>query len=336
MSSVKLAERTRRAVAQVLKRQAYVSAVDVFQELGVLKKPHLEDWRFGRVPCLERKLVSSLGKLSRVLREMRKQCIELGLQPSHTAYRRWGKGPKSPLRFSKYGEPAVEQAYSTHWVSKRWVQQASVPAIPPAQSADAARDGARGDPWLEASKSRRVHDRQPSKPVLPPLEKDPDNTRRLAELKRDENLRLRTFLKQGSVPRAEVDRLFHGYHEQIRSAIDCTICGRCCQLPIPIRAGDARRLAAELGQSLADFRRDFLTKGNYGEVLARTPCPFLKGTSCSVYEHRPDVCRSYPHLHKTDMPSRTLSVLSNAEICPIVYNVLECLKHEFGNRWRRG
>jgi hypothetical protein len=30
---------------------------------------------------------------------------------------RWGKGPKQRLRFTKTGDPAVEEAYATHFVS---------------------------------------------------------------------------------------------------------------------------------------------------------------------------------------------------------------------------
>jgi hypothetical protein len=38
-----------------------------------------------------------------------------GLKPSKTAYMSWGKGPKRSLRFSKSGDPNIEQAYSTHF-----------------------------------------------------------------------------------------------------------------------------------------------------------------------------------------------------------------------------
>jgi hypothetical protein len=41
------------------------------------------------------------------------------LKPSWTAYRSWGKGKKVPLRFTKTRDPTIEEAYATHFVSKR-------------------------------------------------------------------------------------------------------------------------------------------------------------------------------------------------------------------------
>ena len=119
MASAKVVERTRRAVSEVLRRQGYVSAVDMLLQMGTLEQQDLEDWRSGRVPFLERKVMGSLRKLSVTLSEMRRLCAELGLKPSQTAYTKRGKGPKRPLRFSKSGERHVEEAYRTHWVSQR-------------------------------------------------------------------------------------------------------------------------------------------------------------------------------------------------------------------------
>jgi hypothetical protein len=41
---------------------------------------------------------------------------ELNLVPSVVDYRRWGKGPKQRLRFTKTGEPPLEEAYARHFV----------------------------------------------------------------------------------------------------------------------------------------------------------------------------------------------------------------------------
>jgi hypothetical protein len=85
------------------------------------------------------------------------------------------------------------------------------------------------------------------------------------------------------------------------------------------------------------FRADHVRE-EAGELLfARTPCPLLDGTRCSVYRDRPKDCRAYPHLHKKQMTTRLLGVLENARVCPIVFNVLERLKAELlerGHDWR--
>src|SRR5260221_210021 len=42
-----------------------------------------------------------------------------GLRASETAYVRWTKGQRPPLRFSKSGNARIEKAYRTHWVSRQ-------------------------------------------------------------------------------------------------------------------------------------------------------------------------------------------------------------------------
>ena len=50
------------------------------------------------------------------LRILRFRAHDLKLMPSTTVYMRWGKGPKKRLRFTKTGDPKLEEAYSRHFV----------------------------------------------------------------------------------------------------------------------------------------------------------------------------------------------------------------------------
>ena len=104
-----------------------MAPVDVLIGMGLLTREHLENWRRGRVPYLERVIDSNLTKLGRLLRILRFHAHDLSLKPSWTAYMRWGKGPKQRLRFTKTGDPKVEEAYATHFV---W--QGKGPFHPPA------------------------------------------------------------------------------------------------------------------------------------------------------------------------------------------------------------
>ncbi len=45
-----------------------------------------------------------------------------------------------------------------------------------------------------------------------------------------------------------------------------------------------------------------------------------------VTDCRPEVCRSYPHLHKDNINHRLLNFINNTFVCPIVYNIMEDLK----------
>jgi hypothetical protein len=45
-----------------------------------------------------------------------------GLNPSETSYVARSRG-RTPLRFSKSGDPSIERAYRTHWVSPELSEQ---------------------------------------------------------------------------------------------------------------------------------------------------------------------------------------------------------------------
>ena len=148
MKSAMLA-RVRGAVAVVLRHKGHVSVVDVLVEMKRLTPDHIEDWRFGRIPYLERVVAGNLSKLSLIGREIRRVARAHGLKPSVTVYRKWGKGPKRTLRFSRSGEPSVEQAYATHWLSKRGRAQSlrresAARGQPPAEIHSRPSDGAKG------------------------------------------------------------------------------------------------------------------------------------------------------------------------------------------------
>lgn len=90
----KLYPRIVRAVAAILARGKVVAPVDVLVGMGLLEPTRLEDWRFGRVPYLEKVIQGNITMLSRLLRILRFHAHNLKLVPSTTAYMRWGKGPR--------------------------------------------------------------------------------------------------------------------------------------------------------------------------------------------------------------------------------------------------
>jgi hypothetical protein len=105
-----------RAVAAILAGDKVVSPVDVIVRMGWLSTDDLEAWRFGRVPYLERMIRCNLTRLSRFLRILGFHCHELNLTASQTAYVKWGKGRRTPLRFTKTGDAALERVYARHFV----------------------------------------------------------------------------------------------------------------------------------------------------------------------------------------------------------------------------
>ena len=61
----------------------------------------------------------NLHKISVVLRTMHQHAQHKDLQPGKTVYTSWGKAPRTLLHFSKSGDPRLEDAYSTHFVTRQ-------------------------------------------------------------------------------------------------------------------------------------------------------------------------------------------------------------------------
>ncbi len=106
-----------RAVGAILANAEVVTAIDVFVHLELLTRPDVESWRFGRVPYLEKVIHCNLSKASWILRLLRLHVHDLNLRPSQTAYVKWGKGQRTPHRFSKTGDPNIEEAYCRHFLA---------------------------------------------------------------------------------------------------------------------------------------------------------------------------------------------------------------------------
>lgn len=170
------------------------------------------------------------------------------------------------------------------------------------------------------------------------IETDIERIKLLAEANEDENWRFRAYLKGSDLSIAALDRLVWRHLDEVARQIDCCACANCCRVMSPqLSARDVRRLADHLGihktQLIDDYLQPSDEKGKY--AFAQLPCRFLHEERCSVYDVRPDDCRSFPHLQKREFRSRLIGVVENCSICPIVYNVFERLKLQLWGRRRR-
>jgi len=159
------------------------------------------------------------------------------------------------------------------------------------------------------------------------LELDLSKIEHLGKLREDENYRFRSYLKGKSG--RKIDAIVHRLNKEISERIDCTACGNCCKHLCPaISKEDLKNLSSGLGMEPAKIVEKY-TETIEGELSFKLlPCAFLKENKCSIYEHRPESCSSYPHLHKKDFIHRLWTVIDNYSICPIVFNVFERLKQE--------
>jgi hypothetical protein len=105
------------AAEQVLLRQHYVSAIDVLVGMNWLQPIQVQDWRKGKVPYLEKVIQCNLAKISFAMKCFRGWATQKQLKPSETVYLARTRGAKRALRFSISGDPKIETAYRTHYVS---------------------------------------------------------------------------------------------------------------------------------------------------------------------------------------------------------------------------
>jgi Fe-S-cluster containining protein len=160
--------------------------------------------------------------------------------------------------------------------------------------------------------------------------------RLLGEKKRPENERFRRHLKTHD----HSDRILRRIAESIAEQIDCTQCANCCRVAtVKVSERDVARLARYLRIRREDFVSQYTAQSEEeGMILKRTEdagCVFLEGTTCTVYEARPDICERFPHLVRGagSIASRMWQFIDRACYCPIVYNALEAFKAETGF-WR--
>lgn len=166
-----------------------------------------------------------------------------------------------------------------------------------------------------------------------PIETDFEKIIQISKQKEKENIRFRTFLKGKDDD--ELDNLVHGLNKEIENQIDCTKCGNCCVNLRPCLTRKEINILSKIDNISRDYFIEKYTEEDKFEnikYLKNTPCKYLVDKKCSIYINRPGDCRSYPNIQKTDFNSRTWSMIESYGICPIVFNVFERLKMEYGFR----
>ena len=159
------------------------------------------------------------------------------------------------------------------------------------------------------------------------LETDLSRIQQLSQEHDDENWEFRSWLKQKAP--GNIDGIVKALSQRYFALIDCRQCANCCRsLQTKFKKRELLTIAQTLGQSIKAFEKQCMSEGK-----VNPPCPVLNGKLCSIYENRPEVCRSYPHLEQPHFTSRLVGVIENVAICPIAFNAFEELKTKLG--WSR-
>lgn len=157
----------------------------------------------------------------------------------------------------------------------------------------------------------------------------PDAVHAAAKRKERENLRFRTFLKNRA-DSDELDRQFARLHEELFSQYDCSQCRNCCRTySVELETDEIEAMASFFHQNTEEFARDFLTQEG-GEYMLAAPCRFLSEDGmCLVESCKPKSCRDFPYTDKPERIASLYGVLEFAEVCPVVYELLERLKEMY-------
>ena len=116
-AKMNLEERVIHAARSALEDHKYVSPIDILVGIGWLHQAHVQEWRRGGIPYLEKAVQGNLNKISNALTIFRAWAEKEGLSPSRTEYLARTAGPKRELRFSKSVNPWIERSYRTHYIS---------------------------------------------------------------------------------------------------------------------------------------------------------------------------------------------------------------------------
>jgi len=111
-----LAERVAKAAESALAARQYVSSIDVLVGIGWLDPSAVARWRRGQIDYLEREVRTNLPRISEAMKLFRSWAAGKGLFTSITDY--VARSPhRQTLRFSRSGNPSIEELYRTNWVS---------------------------------------------------------------------------------------------------------------------------------------------------------------------------------------------------------------------------
>src|SRR5690349_18121500 len=123
MNGIELEKKVKQLVHSLVYEKGFVCSVDVLLKLEYLSHQDYESWRFGKVDYLEKVCKTNMSKLSLINGTINKTANDLELERSLTSYHKFGKGKSKKLVFSKSGDAKIEDAYATHYLDKKRINE---------------------------------------------------------------------------------------------------------------------------------------------------------------------------------------------------------------------
>ncbi len=155
----------------------------------------------------------------------------------------------------------------------------------------------------------------------------------LANRKEEENYRFRSYLKNYADDE-KLDKQFKRLHEKYFKIYDCKKCRNCCKkIGISMSEDELNTICNYLKVDKEKFIKDNLVD-KYGEYsFKERKCKLLdENNNCKIEKCLPRTCKEYPYTDKEERLFSLYSIIANAGICPVVYEILEDLKKEYNFR----
>ena len=160
----------------------------------------------------------------------------------------------------------------------------------------------------------------------------PNEVAAMAAKKEKENYAFRTYLKSHADPN-KLDRQFLKLHRELFAKYDCNACRNCCkQYCGNLSEEDLPGCAELFGMTPEEFKAKYLRESEDGTYNAiHKPCDFLQEDgSCMLGDQKPDSCADFPYTARPDRIGSLYSIIEFAAVCPVLYEMLERLKKEYG------
>ena len=155
---------------------------------------------------------------------------------------------------------------------------------------------------------------------------EPSKLKSAASNFEDENQTFRRFLKIHADP-DELDQHFSNLHHEIFSGYDCVNCRNCCRVyKISLGEDEISQIAAFLNMTTEAFTEKHLVQSVTGYEV-KAPCGFLEADGkCRIQDCKPAECMGYPYTDQPDRVHSLFGVMSFAEVCPVVFEIVQRLK----------
>jgi len=123
LNRIELKNKIQKISNQLIEDKGFICSIDILHKLDILSKAQINDWRFGKIPYLEKVCSKNLGTLTFINKTIKQIAKDKKLKPSWTAYNKFGKGVKSRLIFSKTKDENIENAYATHYIDTEQIRE---------------------------------------------------------------------------------------------------------------------------------------------------------------------------------------------------------------------